>query len=484
MSPEDPLDYERVRDMVWKAIEYGAPRAGSLDAKIKPGAWVVVKPNVVMLRPQQNYAPGDITDLRVTRAVVEYLARHSRAGRITVAEGGSYRNLTDKQEDYVVRQNGARVHLPTFDWGPDEFPGTGGTLGGMLAEFQRRYPGKKFDYADLSYDAVRDASGRFRRVPVPRTARGVGAFGARPDYFVTKTVLGCDFLITVPVMKTHAQCGITACFKNYVGTAPREAYQLPGLFNNMRLHQEHGAHGRLDHFIVDLAAFHPPDYCVVDAIRGLQFQEHSLERPDQLVRSNLVLAGEDPVATDAMAAHLMGFNVWDLDFLHMAAERDLGIMDLSRIDARGDDPARLRTLWGKPRGWSGRANREWLLSPDAEAPLSAWKRYTAPADTLNLAQAAARGAAVRVRAEGHRKAWLWLGIRGRATASLNGRTVLREVSDTRFRVGQFQTAVELNSGDNLLVFRVEPLAGQALLSAQLVGPRNDGDTVEGIVYHV
>ena len=44
-SIEDPLDYSRVRDMVWKAIEYGRPRAGSLEAKIKPGSWVVIKPN-------------------------------------------------------------------------------------------------------------------------------------------------------------------------------------------------------------------------------------------------------------------------------------------------------------------------------------------------------------------------------------------------------------------------------------------------------
>jgi hypothetical protein len=190
------------------------------------------------------------------------------------------------------------------------------------------------------------------------------------------------------------------------------------------------------------------------------------------------------VATDAMAAHLLGFNAWDMEFLHLAAQRDLGIMDLARIDARGDDPSGLRAMWGKPRGWYGRANREWLISPDAAAPLASWKRYTAPADTLNLARVGAAGAAVRVRAEGHRKAWLWLGIRGRATASLNGHAVLRESCDTRFRPGQFQAAVELKSGDNLLVFRVEPLAGQALLSAQLVGPRNDGDTVEGIVYHV
>ncbi|HSW51577.1 MAG TPA: hypothetical protein VLH09_15430, partial [Bryobacteraceae bacterium] len=47
VSPEDPLDYQLVRDMVWQAIDYGRPRAGSLEAKIKPGSWVLVKPNIV-----------------------------------------------------------------------------------------------------------------------------------------------------------------------------------------------------------------------------------------------------------------------------------------------------------------------------------------------------------------------------------------------------------------------------------------------------
>src|SRR5512146_913424 len=84
-SIEDALDYERVRDMVWKAIEYGRPRAGSLEAKIKPGAWVVIKPNIGHLLGRPAYRAGDITDLRVTRAVLEYVARKSPAARITIA---------------------------------------------------------------------------------------------------------------------------------------------------------------------------------------------------------------------------------------------------------------------------------------------------------------------------------------------------------------------------------------------------------------
>jgi uncharacterized protein (DUF362 family) len=112
-SGEEPLDYERVRDMVWLAIEYGRPHAGSLEAKIKPGSWVVIKPNIVSLLTRDAYRTGDVTDLRVVRAVVEYVARKSRASRITVAAGGSYRGFHDPLTDTVLRQYGNRIDALT-----------------------------------------------------------------------------------------------------------------------------------------------------------------------------------------------------------------------------------------------------------------------------------------------------------------------------------------------------------------------------------
>ena len=487
-SPEDPLDYERVRDMVWKAIEYGRPRAGSLEAKIRPGSWVVIKPNIVSLRPMRGYRTGDITDMRVTKAVIEYVARRSRAARITVAEGGSYRRPNDPAADSVTRQNGVHVDAATFDWGHEEFPGWAGSLSGMLSEFGAAFPNRKFDYIDLSYDAVRDPSGAFRRIEVPRTARGVGAFSLRPDYFVTNTIRNCDFLINVPVMKVHFHCGITVCLKNYVGTAPREAYATPGGFSNTLLHRDHSVEDRIDPFIADLAAFHPPDYNVVDALRGLQHQEHNNGRPDQMVRTNAILAGEDTVAADALAAYLMGFNPGDIDFLHMAAQREMGVLDLDRAGVAGDDPASLLRTWSKPRGWYGRCNRQWRVTRDPAAPLASWQPYAAPTDTLDLARSCGSppapgttyAAAARVRAATHLKGFLWVGLRGLLTASLNGETVMEEENRTRYRIGQFQKPVELRPGDNLLVFRVQPLSEEARLSLLLVGPRNDGDSLDGI----
>jgi uncharacterized protein (DUF362 family) len=478
-SPEDPLDYKHVREMVWTAIEY----AGGFEDRIREGSWVVIKPNIVFLRPQNGYRSGDVTDFRVTRAVFEYVARKSRAGRITIAEGGSYRGPSDPLTDNVVSQNGSRVDATTFDWGHDEFPGIGGTLGGLIEEIALRAPGVKCDYVDLNYDGVKDPSGKLRRVEVRPSRTGVRAFGARPDYFVTNTICNCDFLITVPVMKVHEQCGITASMKSYVGTAPRPGYAHPGQFWNIDLHAQHSVENRIDPFIVDLASFHPPDFTVVDGIRGLQYTEHNNDRPDQMIRNNLVLASQDPVGADALAAKLMGFNPWDIDFLHLGEMREMGRKDLAEFEVRGDDPDKLVKRFVKPKRWYGRCNREWRVTKDAEAPLETWERYTSPVDSLHFTdwvKGTSFAASVRVKADGHRKAYLWVGLRGRASALLNGTRVMEQENLTQYRVGQFQTPVELRPGENQLVFRVQGESVPAQVSALLVGPRNDGDTVEGI----
>jgi uncharacterized protein (DUF362 family) len=485
VSPEHPLDYELVRDMVWKAIGYGKPAAGSLAAKIKPGSWVVLKPNYCFLPGQPMYRTGDVTDLRVLRAVIEYLARNSRARRITIAEGGSYRSLKDPAESNVVKQNGQRVDFPNLVWGPDDFEGTGGSWAALLKEFGAQYPGKTFDYVDLAYDVVRDATGKMLALPVP-VRNGVGSFSRKKEYFVSNTIVNCDFLISMPVAKVHENCGMTCCFKNYVGTGPRIAYGERAM-TNMGLHNEHSVDTRIDPFIGDLAAFHPPDYNVVDVIRGLQYTEHNNRQPDQMVRNNLVMAGEDPVALDAIAAKLLGYKAEDIDYLRMAVARGLGTYDLNRIEVVGDEPDRFYRKWGKPRTWYARSNRDWRVTGDPSAETRNWKRYTSFGDALDLAAAAGGEAPVyaataTVKSDGPRKGFLWLGLSGNGTVELNGRQIMKEEGLTRFRTGQFQQAVELRLGENQFVFRVQPANGKAALSALLVGQENNGDSLEGAIW--
>ncbi len=485
VGPDQELDYPLVREMVWKAIEYGKPKAGSLAAKIKPGSWVVIKPNIVYLKPQTEYRSGDVTDQRVTRAVFEYVAEKTKAARITLAEGGSYRRLADPLTDNVVTQKGVRVDGTTYDWGDTEFPGVGGTMNGMLQDFSRKYPGKKFDYVDLAYDVVRDSSGKPALLDVP-VLNGVGSFSNKKQYYVCNAITKCDFLISVPVAKVHSGCGLTACFKNYIGTAPRIMYFTGTGFWNMALHRDHGVDGRLDAAIADLAAFHPPDYNVVDVIRGLQYSEHNNDRPDQMIRNNMIVAGEETVAVEAAVATLLGFKPGDIDYIRMGAARGLGTYDLRRISIVGDELDRLVHPFGKPRNWYARCNREWRVSREPNAPPASWKRHTSFGDTLYGDKAlggagTAFSAAADLRSDGNRKGFLWLGLTGKVTALLNGEKIMEEENLTRYRVGQFQKAIELKPGANRLVFHVQA-AGDAppQMAAVMVNPQNTGDSLDGV----
>ncbi len=484
VSPDHELDYEIVRDMVWQAIGYGKPKAGSLEAKINPGSWVVLKPNYCYLPGQPGYRTGDDTDMRVVRAVMEYVARNSKAKRITLAEGGSYRRLQDPSQGNVVMQKGERVDLTTCDWGSDNFPGLGGSYGALLKEFNEKFPGKSFDYVDLAYDVKRDAAGNMLELPVPKL-NGVGSFSRKTEYFVSNTILDCDFLISLPVLKVHENCGITCCFKNYVGTGPRIAYGERAM-TNQGLHNLHSVDGRIDPFIGDLAAFHPPDYNVVDMIRGLQYTEHNNRQPDQMIRTNLVMAGEDPVALDSAAARLTGFNPADIDYLRMAVARNIGTYDLNRIEIIGDEPDRYARKWAKPRSWWARSNRDWKVTGDASADIARWKRHTSFGDMLDLVAAAgdapAYAASATVKSDGARKGFLWVGLSGKGTVELNGRQVMQEEGTTRFRVGQFQQPVELRPGENQLIFKVQPANGRAAVAALLVGEDNKGDSMEGATW--
>jgi len=120
--------------------------------------------------------------------------------------------------------------------------------------------------------------------------------------------------------------------------------------------------------------------------------------------------------------------------------------------------------------------------------METWKPYEMATDTLHFDRWGGKpvtpgsrfAAATRIRSEGYAKAFLWIGVSGRFEAELNGKQVMAEESRTRYRNGQFQQSVELRPGVNELVVRVQALEAAARMSAYLIGPRNDGDTVDGI----
>jgi uncharacterized protein (DUF362 family) len=267
-------------EQIERAVRQAVQWAGGLD--IRPGATVLLKPNVVHPSPSGS---GTITDARVTEAVAR-LVLERNPGRVIVGEGSSV--------------------------GYD-FPGRRDTMTCLeasgTAEVVRRLG---LELVDLNRD---------ERVQV----HAEGAY-VMPDFAVARTAWEAEFIVDLPVVKTHVRTGITCGLKNIKGVLPGD--------EKKRSHRM-----GLDRAIVDLNRVMRPHYTVVDAIVGVQ-GTHT--RPEDRVPLGCIVAGADVVAVDAVCAAMMGFNVEQIHHLQLAAEAGLGVADLARIEVRGAPIAAVR----------------------------------------------------------------------------------------------------------------------------------------------
>jgi hypothetical protein len=85
--------------------------------------------------------------------------------------------------------------------------------------------------------------------------------------------------------------------------------------------------------IVDLNRIAKPHFTIVDGITGLQ-GTHT-EETDK-VPLNLIIAGDDVVAVDAVCAAIVGFDAKDILHVQLSAEAGIGISDLDHIKIHGE----------------------------------------------------------------------------------------------------------------------------------------------------
>jgi uncharacterized protein (DUF362 family) len=124
-------------------------------------------------------------------------------------------------------------------------------------------------------------------------------------------------LITIPVMKTHNKTTITGALKNQWGCLPK---------------MRHSYHLVVDQALADLNRAVRPRFAVMDATVCLEGNAPKSGVPKIM---DLVLASGDPVALDAVAATIMGFDPARIGHLQECAEVGLGTADLSRIEILG-----------------------------------------------------------------------------------------------------------------------------------------------------
>ena len=170
------------------------------------------------------------------------------------------------------------------------------------------------------------------------------------DSFVFNRILEeVDVFVSVAKMKCHCSCGVTHSLKNLVGLVPMAHYRLQedhwwrSAFHG---HDETETRTMLPRTIVDLNRARPIDLAVIDGIKTAEGGEAPREGFAQ-VMPGVLITSKDPVAADAVATAVMGFDPTTeypaVPFLHsdnhlnLAAAAGLGVNHLEGIAIAGVD---------------------------------------------------------------------------------------------------------------------------------------------------
>ena len=139
---------------------------------------------------------------------------------------------------------------------------------------------------------------------------------------VAKTALEST-IISVPKLKPHRIATVTLSLKNMMGA----------LASKGSMHK-----GRLSQNIADLASVLRPSISVVDGIIAGEGHETS----GNPVEMNLVIAGTDPVAVDAVGAAVMDIPPTDVKHLLLTEKKGLGTCNLEEITVLGEPIERVK----------------------------------------------------------------------------------------------------------------------------------------------
>jgi uncharacterized protein (DUF362 family) len=243
------------------------------------GAKVLVKPNVAL--PAET-GTGIVTDARVVEAVTK-LVLERNPKRVVIGEGSSV------GYDFPTRLDSIRCM---------EIAG--------IVEVARTLG---IEVVDLNRDEHVEVRAR-------------DAF-VMERFAIARTAAEADVIVSLPVIKTHVRTGITCGLKNMKGILPGD--------EKKRTHRL-----GLDRGIVDLNRVAKLTFTVVDGTIGVQGAWGSDSDAVDRVPLDLVFAGSDVVAVDAVCAAVAGFDVGEILHIQGAAEANLGVCDMRLIEVRGE----------------------------------------------------------------------------------------------------------------------------------------------------
>ena len=264
-------------DNVYSAVKKAIEAAGQPDLSL--GDTVIVKPNLCAPKP---YNSGVVTNIEVIKAVCKYLIEEM--------------NVKPLVGD-----------MPIVGWDPKEVYQKLG-----VKEEVEKVGAQFLDFSEEEFIKI--------EIPDGKKLKSVK---------ILKKAFEVDGIISVPVMKNHFLTGVTLSIKNLKGLIAQDQRTK---IHVLGLHEP----------IVDLfqALKNQVKYAIVDGTYAANQVKPSGPyygpiEPGEVVKMDLIIAGKDPVAVDAVTSRVMGFDPTKIKILSIAAERGLG--EIENIEVVGEE---------------------------------------------------------------------------------------------------------------------------------------------------
>jgi len=294
-----PSQIERKRQgMSQVAIVPVADYSGDIYAHIKESlaatkfAWPNLKGKTVVLKPNMVEYRADkpvTTNPALLKAAIA-MAQDLGAGKVIVAEGPGHMRDTE----FLLDVTG---------------------LGGACREMG-------VPFVDLNLDDIE------------KLDNAEGLTGLK-HFYLPKTIVHADAVISVPKLKTHHWVGMTCSMKNLFGTVPGRKYGWPKNLLHIK---------GIPHSIIDLQHLVKPAMAIVDGIETMEG-----DGPINGTAKHLgqVMLGQDLAAVDATCARILTLKPQEINYIKLAG-MCVGNIDEGMIEIIGTPIASIATPYKMP----------------------------------------------------------------------------------------------------------------------------------------
>ena len=292
-----------------RAVEAAIDLLGGLETVARGKERIMLKPNLVAEGPSFTTKPA------VVRTLAQLL---QRAGKeVLIGEGSATGTGFNVRGGVTYRTRNREI------------------LDGM-----QQHVFDTLGYTDLA---------RSLRVPLINLHSGAMAEVEVPNGFVFdkitlhQSLTDVDLLCSVPMMKTHVLATVTLGMKNLIGLYPGTVYYSvrSWLHDHAAMAESPG----IAFETIDMVRASRLGLTVVD---GSMAMEGDGPTGGSLVPMNVIIAGTNPLATDMVAADIMGFGPHEVPTLTWGYRAGLGPASVSDVEVRGERLEHVRRPLVKP----------------------------------------------------------------------------------------------------------------------------------------